>query len=306
MKTVYLGLILAAYLTGLWPALSPQNHLWLANRAVDPNRVTAVASPPPQLPVAGPWPVQTGQERLRLPAAAGMAVDVSSGTVLYTQNTNQQLPIASITKLMTSLVILSGHNLTDTITIPQLPTYLPEDEVIGLQPGEAYQLQDLIRALLVQSANDAADALAIADAGSLPKFAAKMNAKLTDWNINGARFVSASGLTDAGNYATAEALTKIGRLALTNAFIRQTIAEQADTITSGAGRVIILQTTNQLLSTGNFYGIKTGYTLAAGECFVGLTRINGHEVVTVVLGANDRFGNTQTLVNWITRNWQWL
>ena len=233
-------------------------------------------------------------------------MDVGSGSVLFAQNSSRQLPIASITKMVTALVIMGRHNLTDVVTIPTLPSYNPEDERVGLVPGEQYQITDLLEALLVQSANDAADALAIADSGSIPKFSALMNAKMAEWGITGTRFISPSGLVDTGNYASADALSKIARLLVVNSFLRQIISEQSAIITSASGRIINLETTNQLLSGGNFYGIKTGYTAAAGECFVGLTRINGHEVITVVLGTSNRFGTTTTLANWITRNWQWL
>ncbi|HEY6736947.1 MAG TPA: serine hydrolase [Candidatus Saccharimonadia bacterium] len=306
MRVLFLSLMLVLQATGAWSHLPAGTRSRMSAHAVNPNLVSAQAPAPPELPISGPWPVQLAANPVHINATSAMAVDVASGTVLYDQDAHQQLPIASITKLVTALVVLSRHNLTDIMTIPTLPQYKPEDERIGLVPGETYQLQDLLQALLIQSANDAADALAIADAGSTSQFAARMNSKLADWQISGARFVSPSGLIDTGNYATADALTKIARLVLTNAFLRQTVSEAAATITSGTGRTINLQSTNQLLAGGDFYGIKTGYTLAAGECFVGLTRINGHEVITVVLDASDRFGDSQTLANWISRSWQWL
>jgi D-alanyl-D-alanine carboxypeptidase (penicillin-binding protein 5/6) len=177
---------------------------------------------------------------------------------------------------------------------------------VGLQPGETYTVGDLVRAALINSGDDAADALALMDAGSEAKFVSDMNAKMSAWGIAGIHFSNPSGLKDQDNYATAAAVAKIAELALSSSFIRQTVSQQEATITSTSGRTINLSTTDNLLATGQFYGIKTGYTPAAGECFVGLTRIDGHEVVTVVLGAGDRFGATQTLTNWISRNWQWL
>jgi serine-type D-Ala-D-Ala carboxypeptidase (penicillin-binding protein 5/6) len=204
------------------------------------------------------------------------------------------------------LVILSRHTPDERITLPALPAYKPEDERIGLFAGESYTVGDLVQAALINSANDAADALALYDAGAIPKFAARMNAKMTEWGITSARFSNPTGLFDNDNNASTEALGKIAGLALTNAFLRQTILKPEAAITSATGRVINLVSTNKLLATGQFYGIKTGYTPAAGECFVGLTRINGHEVITVVLGAGDRFGATQSLANWISRNYQWL
>jgi D-alanyl-D-alanine carboxypeptidase len=271
-----------------------------------------IAVAAPATPVAGPAPLEAlpvlsgANTPLHLSTASAIAIDSGTGATLYAQDSTIRRPIASVTKMVTALVILSRHDLTDTITIPTLPNYLPEDEIIGLVPGETYSVQDLLRALLIQSANDSADALAIADAGSIPKFAALMNNKMNEWGIVGTRFVGPSGLIDTGSYATADALSKIARLLLTNTFLRQTVSERSGVITSGSGHTIKLITTNQLLSTGKFYGIKTGYTAGAGECFVGLTRVDGHEVVTVVLGASGRFDTTQSLANWISRNWIWL
>jgi len=158
----------------------------------------------------------------------------------------------------------------------------------------------------VPSGNDAADALAIIDASSVPKFAARMNAKMTEWGIADTHFASPSGLQDAGNYTTAAALAKIASLALASPDLAKTVKFINVSFTSSTGRVYNLKTTNDLLASGQFYGIKTGYTLAAGECFVGLTRVNGHEVITVVLGAGSRFEATTTLTNWIGHNYQWL
>ncbi len=253
-----------------------------------------------------PLPVRNDSQPLNLDAASALAVDTATGTVLYAQNPDAKRPIASLTKLVTALVIISRHPLDQKVTIPQLPNYDPADETIGLHQGEVYTERDLLTALLVNSEDDAADALAIADSGSQQAFAAEMNAKMSEWGITDTHFSNPSGLIDQNNYATATALVKIAQLALTNPFIRTTVDEQSATITSQADRVLPLTTTDDLLASGQFYGIKTGYTEGAGECFVGLTRINGHGVITVVLGANDRFGATEQLVNWIGTNWQWL
>ena len=306
MKTLALVLTLLLHVTGLWMYLpsTTRSQLTAADTHIPGAVSTADISTRPLLP--GPLPIQTGAEPLNLNTAAAVAVDAGTGTILYSHNAGAQRPIASITKLVTSMVILSGHQTTDPVTVPKLPAYDPADELVGLQPGETYSVGDLVTAALVQSGDDAADALALWDSGSAPKFAAKMNAKMAEWGITGTHFSSPSGLQDQNNYSTAASVSKIALLALSSAFIRHAVTLQNTSITSTTGRIIYVQTIDQLLATGQFYGIKTGYTPAAGECFVGLTRINGHEVVTVVLGAADRFAATQTLTNWISRNWQWL
>jgi len=226
--------------------------------------------------------------------------------VLYSKNAGTHRPIASVTKLVTAIVILSRHSTDEMVTIPTLPEYPLEAETIGLVPGERFKIGDLLEGLLVPSGNDAADALAIIDSGSVPKFSARMNTKMTEWGIDDTHFASPSGLQDIGNYTSAAALAKIAGLAMNSPFLAKTVGLTEVSFTSSSGRPYNLKTTNQLLALGQFYGIKTGYTLAAGECFVGLTRVNGHEVITVVLGADSRFGATTTLTNWIGHNWQWL
>ena len=303
MKFLALMVTLALHLTGLWPHVQANTRSRLAAA------VSTGSLRPQPVPVSlwtGPLPTRTGSDPLHVDAVSAIAVDLGTGTTLYEQNASATRPIASITKLATSLVALSRHQPTDEMKIPTLPVYNPDDSLVGLRPGETYSIGDLVRAALINSGDDAADALALGDTGSETKFVDEMNAKMSTWGIAGVHFSNPSGLKDQDNYATADSVAKIAELALTSSFIRQTISQQQATITSTDGHTIDLNTTDNLLASGQFYGIKTGYTPAAGECFVGLTRIDGHEVVTVVLGAGDRFAATQTMANWISRNWQWL
>lgn len=311
MKTLSLIAIFLLHASGLWSQLSPHHRAQLSAVATG---TSSGAMPPPilnpydPLPTAavGPLPVQTGTEPLHPGATSALAVDTATGTVLFSQNDSVKRPIASLTKLATVLVILDRHNTSDLVKIPTLPQYADGDQLAGLQPGEAYTVGDLVRAMLINSSDDAADALALWDSGSAGKFAARMNAKMLEWGIAGVHFSNPSGLTDANNYATATALAKIAQLAITSPFIRAAVDQNQVVITSTAGRVLSLPSTDDLLASGQFYGIKTGYTPAAGECFVGLARIQGHEVITVVLNAGDRFAATTQITNWIGHNWQWL
>jgi D-alanyl-D-alanine carboxypeptidase (penicillin-binding protein 5/6) len=305
LKTLALALILVLHATGLWP------HISAANRAQIASRASAVApqSDPAILPSPAPsfvLPVRLSTTPLTLDAASAIAIDRSTATILYAKNVGDHRPIASVTKLITALVILSRHSPDERITIPTLPTYPQEAETIGLVPGDTFKLSDVLEAALVPSANDAADALAISDAGSVKAFAERMNAKMAQWGIADTHFTGASGLEDAGNYTSAAALAKIASLALASPTLAGIVKYSAISITSDQGHAYNLKSTNDLLASGQFYGIKTGYTLLAGECFVGLTRVNGHEVITVVLGSTNRFGTTTTLTNWIGRTWQWL
>lgn len=252
-------------------------------------------------------PTKIQEEQLTLTAEAVYAIDIESGSVLYSKTADQAYPIASITKLATVITFLRSHQLDQVVTIPALPAYGPADEVVGLKAGEQYTVRNLIAATLIKSANDAADALAIIDSGSIPAFSAKMTQRMEEWGISGTSFSNPSGLTTGSklNTASAQAVAQMGMLAIRNPNITQAVATTQQTITSTSGRQLSLRTTNQLLQSGDFTGIKTGYTPEAGQCFVGLTTIQGHRVVTVVLGSQNRFGETNILSSWIDRNYLW-
>lgn len=251
-------------------------------------------------------PVRTGTSQLGLGAVAVIAQDVASNAVLYQKNTNSQLPIASITKLATALVILQRHSLDEVVTIPSLPAYGAGDEHMGLVPGEKLTVGDLLKATLIQSANDAADALAIADAGTKTAFSARMNRLISAWGLEHTRFSNPSGLSDEGNYSSAADLAKLAKLALLNPTLRQIVTQSTATIADSSGKSFVLKNTNKLLSDSRFHGVKTGYTLASGQSFIGLATINGHDVITVVLNSPDRFGETAALADWLQKEYLWL
>lgn len=301
LKMLSLTVALLLHLTGMW-SLAPQT---LRQAIIKDGSSPNLAYTPPQPPALPPMPVQTGSSPLTLTSPSVYALDDATNTVLYSQNADTKRPIASITKLVTTMVVLADHAPSDIVTIPKLPSYQSDDELIGLVPGEQYTVADLVEAALIQSADDSADALAIWDAGSESSFIAKMNAKMHQWQIPDTHFASASGLQDEGNYSTAASVARIAQLAMINPLVSRIVAMPTAQITSSQGRIITLSSIDQLLATGKFYGIKTGYTGAAGECFVGLTRINGHSVITVVLGGTDRFGDTLSLTNWIQSNYSW-
>ena len=272
--------------------------------------IAGTALRPTEQPVTAEYrpvaiPVKTGAEPAPQSATAVYAVDVATGQPLTAYDAERQLPIASITKLATALVIARKYEPQAIITIPKLPAYPPEEVTIGLKEGEKFTAKDLTAALLIHSANDAADALAISISGSREGFSAEMNRVIADWGIKNARFNNPSGITDVGNGASAKALSQLGLLALRNQTVKQLVGTQTATINSEEGRQVSLQTTDQLLQTGRYQGIKTGYTPAAGQCFIGLTTIQGRQVITVILGSQDRFGDTERLVAWINRNYKW-
>jgi D-alanyl-D-alanine carboxypeptidase (penicillin-binding protein 5/6) len=176
---------------------------------------------------------------------------------------------------------------------------------LGLIPGQKFKLGELIEAALIPSANDAADALALFDAGTIDGFNGKMNDLITDWGISDSRFTSASGLNETGQAVSALSLAKLAKLAITNQTIAQTVSQSLGIVTDLSGTSYRVTSTNRLLSDPRVKGIKTGFTPAAGQSLVVLAMIRGRPVITVMLNSPDRFGETLNLIDWVERTYQW-
>jgi D-alanyl-D-alanine carboxypeptidase (penicillin-binding protein 5/6) len=187
---------------------------------------------------------------------------------------------------------------------------------IGLYEYEKLTVKTLLQAALIPSANDAAVALAIWDAGSEEAFAQKMNEKAEELGLKTAEFFNSTGLdmwndeTESwyGNKMSARDVARMARFALQDEFFRETVAQRHFWGTSvGEEFLHEKKSTNQLFDTFlNLSGVKTGYTPLAGQCFVALGNTqDGHEVLTVVLGSVDRFGETKKLLSWVYDSFKW-
>jgi len=305
MKSFALLVALLLHATGLWNQTDQTARQHLINQSLGQSltgSIIELKSSEKLLSI----PVRQRVMPVDIGAKNVLAVDVDTMLTLYSKNPGEKVPIASITKIVTILTILERHSLDEIVTIKKLPDYTPDDDTMGLVEGDSLTVRQLVQAALIKSANDSADALALWDAGSIPKFTSRMNAALARWGVTDSHFTSASGLTETNNYATASDLARIGKLILTNPFLRDTVKTTSLTVTSSQNHQFELKTTNTLLENSLLYGIKTGYTFASGECLLGITTIDGHSVITVILGSNDRFGDTVRLINWIESSYQWL
>ncbi len=243
------------------------------------------------------------------------AQDLNSGKTLFTKDALRPQNIASLTKIMTFLVIFQEHELDEIITITRTAT-LTEGAQIDLYQYETMDIQTLLRAILIPSANDAARALAIHNAGSEDEFAKKMNQYAKKYKLPSAKFYNSTGLDirDAktgkyhGNIMSANDVAQMTKIALKNPFFRKTVAKTEFFGTSADGQFAHSKpSTNQLL--GSFVGskgVKTGYTGLAGQCLVNLSeRADGIEILTVVLGSPDRFQETKNIITWLWDNYEW-
>jgi D-alanyl-D-alanine carboxypeptidase (penicillin-binding protein 5/6) len=239
----------------------------------------AGASPPPAVDAAA-WVLQTG-----------------SGHRIAAHDADSPHAIASITKLMTVLVVLEHHRLSDIVTVDPRAAAVGQ-ESIELQAGEQLTVRDLVRGALIQSANDAAVALALATAPDLPSFASLMNAKARRLGLEHTHFVRPDGLDAPGEYSTADDVTKLARDAMRVPVIRDTVRMSTATIAGGRE----LHTWNDLLGVvPGVVGVKTGHTSEAGWSQVVLDRRGSIALYATILGSpsrEQRNADLERLIAW--------
>ncbi len=243
-----------------------------------------------------------------LEAKSVLAVDLNNGMLLYENNAYDRRPIASITKLMTSTIILEENKLNETVTISKAASGV-EGSKIWLAPGEKISVENLLYSAIIHSANDAAYALAEFNSdGKVEDFVAKMNQKAKELGLHDTHFTNPIGLDDEGNYSTAYDLAILGRYAYGKNFIRKAAIIKEMEVSSTNGKLTHkLKSTNDLLGSYlKVLGLKTGTTDLAGQCLVAIIENSqGNDILTVVLGSPSRYNETKLLADWVFRTFNW-
>jgi D-alanyl-D-alanine carboxypeptidase (penicillin-binding protein 5/6) len=217
-------------------------------------------------------------------ASAYLVVDARTGEVLASSHAHDRLPIASLTKMMTVLLALERHKLTDVVTVDPRASVVGES-TIDVRPGERLTVSDLIKGALIQSANDAAAALALSMAPDFTAFAGLMNAKAAALGLHDTHFVRPDGLDVPDHYSSASDVTKLARVLMRTPFVRDTVDEETASIAGGR----TLHTWDDLLSLfPSTIGVKTGHTSQAGWCQVAAARAAGVTVYATLLGGPTR------------------
>jgi serine-type D-Ala-D-Ala carboxypeptidase (penicillin-binding protein 5/6) len=217
-------------------------------------------------------------------AHAYVIQDARTGEVLSSSNAHARLPIASITKLMTVLLALEQHKLSDVVAVDARAAAVGESS-IGLAAGERLTVRDLVKGALIQSANDAADALALSVAPDYPSFARLMNDKAAELGLRDTHFVRPDGLDAPGEYSSAADVTRLARIVMRTRFVRETVRQETAAIAGGR----TLHTWDDLLSEfPQTIGVKTGHTSEAGWCQVAAARGRGTTVYATILGSPTR------------------
>lgn len=246
-------------------------------------------------------------EGLDVPAPSAILMDAATGTVLYEKNADEKLPPASVTKIMTLLLVMealdSGRIGWDDMVTASEAAAAKGGSQVYLEVGEQMSMDEMLKSVVVSSANDCATALAEHVAGSEAAFVEKMNVRAAELGMENTHFVNCTGLDDGENASehltTARDIAIMSRELLTHEEIKKYTTIWMDTVRNGQ---FGLSNTNKLV---RFYegttGLKTGYTSTAGHCLSASAERDGMELIAVVLhceSSTDRFRSAKALLDY--------
>ena len=242
---------------------------------------------------------------LEIDAKSVILLDVSSGRVLFEQNANEKLPPASLTKIMTALLVLENKKFSDRITMPKDFVNVGESSV-GLAPNETRLVESLFCALMLRSANDAAQALALGVSGTESDFVNLMNKRAQELGLANTNFANPHGLHDDKHYSTAADLAVITRAAMKYDMFNQIVAAQEKTVPWGTGvNSKTLLNLNQFLTTyEGAMGTKTGYTKQAGSCLIATVKRGDTTLLGVVLNSKTMYSQMTLLMDYGFENYE--
>lgn len=252
--------------------------------------------PIPQLREANQFPI--------LSAQAAIAFDLQSGITLYEKNADSPLLPASTTKIITALVSMDYYSPETILTTPSIKV---DGQKMGLKEGEEIKVSDLMYGLLVYSANDAAEMLAMEYPGGKVAFVSAMNKKAKELSMENTYFENPSGLDGNGQVTTARDLIRASEVAMRKEDFAKIVGTKSITVRSVDGKIAHrLANINALLGqVAGVLGVKTGWTENARENLVTYIDRDGHKVMIALLGSQDRFGETKELINWIYDSYTW-
>jgi D-alanyl-D-alanine carboxypeptidase (penicillin-binding protein 5/6) len=212
------------------------------------------------------------------------------GTTVWSHQPDQPLPPASLTKIMTALLVLERANLNQVVKVAPSVAAVTGSR-IHLRPGDQVRVRDLLAATLISSANDAAHALAVHMAGSEARFAGMMNERAAKLGMKSTNFVNSAGHHHPEHYSTASDLLRLTEAALARPMFRELVSKvRYDVRTVDGKRRFKLENSNKLLPTyEGMVGVKTRYTPEAGRSLIALAERDGVEVLIVLLRAKDRW-----------------
>lgn len=235
----------------------------------------------------------------RVPAHSILLKELNSGRVLYEHESAKRLSPASLTKIMSALVILERGHLDDLVTVS--PTAARAHKIhLRLKPGQVFTLEDLLKGMLIMSANDACLAAVEHVGGDESQFVSLMNAKAAALGLSDTHFNNGCGFDHPNHYSTAEDLARLSVIALEQPTFRRLVREERAIIMPINGtHAHVLHTTNRLLGRiPGVEGVKTGFTSKAGRCLIAKVSQNGSDLLLVILNSNRRWNTAMSLINY--------
>ncbi len=265
-------------------------------------------------PILSVQPLPIISEEVAIPelsAGSALAIDLTSGKILHEKNAETTRPIASLTKLMTALIIAEEELPGSVVTISENAA-TTEGSTVWLNIGEEITVKDLMYGMMIASGNDAAMALAEYNAGSMENFVRKMNQKAEQLGLENTNYSNPMGFDSGYNYSTARDQALLSMYTLQNEFLMEPVDLVEYEAESQSGITHEYLSTNQLLGNDlglagvEVHGLKTGRTPDAGECLITVSTFpEDQQIMTVVLGSTDRFGDTELLIDWIYKSTTW-
>ena len=248
-------------------------------------------------PLIGATDIKQGE--ISVSAKAAVLIDASDDSILYSKNADSRLPMASTTKIMTALIALEYGNLDRSYIIPDAAVGI-EGSSIYLVRGEKMTLRELIYALMLESANDAAQAIAIIIAGSVDAFADIMNRRAEELGLKNTHFTNPHGLDHEDHYTTAYDLARLASFALKNEAFREIVSTNKKTVpfNHGEGTRVLVNHNKMLRTYDGAIGVKTGFTKRCGRCLVSAAQRDGLTLVAVTLNAPDDWRDHTAMLDW--------
>jgi serine-type D-Ala-D-Ala carboxypeptidase (penicillin-binding protein 5/6) len=231
------------------------------------------------------------------PSAAVAYATVLDGQLLWSRNLDKRHAPASLTKLLTALVLLDSDWQPDALLpVSHTAAHVTRPRA-GFHTGDYVRAEDALTAMLMHSANDACMVLVENAAGSLSEFATRMNARAEQLGMHDSHFVHPCGFDEEGQYSTVSDLLRLAKAAHADERIAGIVAEEHTTISTESGRRLVINSTNQLLGhLPGVVGLKTGYTAQAGRCLIALAEQSGHRVWVVLLDSQRRWSTAHRLI----------
>lgn len=262
------------------------------------------------LPVSEPsyFPIYDSKTNKPLiDAKSGLVYDTRSGRFLYAKNPRIKLPIASLTKILSAVVVLENFDIKETVIVPK-EVLRVDKEKQSLYLDEEITIQNLLKLMLIESSNDAAYALAWHANSNGINFVDKMNEKARSLLMNDSSFLDPAGLNDDA-FSTAEDLVKLVRYAIRYGLIWDILTEKSIIVKSVDGKIEHkVENTDQLLGVmPDIFGGKTGYTDGALGCMILVVDIPGEndKLIGIILGSRSRFEDTKKLIDWVKEAYRW-